>query len=354
MILLKSVRQKQKAKNNENSFGELTSCEEPLNLIGMFLILLLMAVIIYIKVSFEMKGTFADLPALVMAYVPVGTLAIALVWNGIQKLRGVRKVRRWGLKSETNQLSDKDKRKIDRQRKFFHFLVFGLILGALSMGDYVLEGLIAGPNGAAYQIVSANFWGQKNGLNYIQDLFAVKENSLGYLIIFLWMFGQSIVLLTLEITRLSDNVQFPFQKQIQATLRFKEIDTFASYTHFTIGYLFAAMVLPPTLFLATLCLITFADPMASTIGINFGKHRYSWNKKSVEGTIAGFLAALLSMVFFVGWVYAICGAICFMLLDLFTPEPIKMSDNLAMPIMTTLLFIVLSILGIPAMNFLGF
>jgi len=114
------------------------------------------------------------------------------------------------------------------------------------------------------------------------------------------------------------------------------------------------MILPPTLFLATLCLITFADPMASTIGIRFGKHRYSWNRKSIEGTIAGFLSALISMVFFVGWIYAFVGALCFLVLDLFTPEPIKMSDNLGMPIMTTIVFTILSVIGIPAMNFLGF
>jgi dolichol kinase len=105
--------------------------------------------------------------------------------------------------------------------------------------------------------------------------------------------------------------------------------------------------------LASMCLITFADPASSTIGIKFGKHRFSWNKKSLEGVIAGTAAAFATMYVFVGLVYAILGALGFAFIDLITPKPVQISDNMAMPLICTTLFVVLSLIGIPAQNYLG-
>jgi dolichol kinase len=187
----------------------------------------------------------------------------------------------------------------------------------------------------------------------MSSIFIRNTPPFGQSILILWLIGQTFVLLTVEITRLSERVHFPFQRVVQTTLRYKELDTFGAYTHFDVGYLMAAVILPPTLFIATMCLLAFADPTASILGIRLGKHRYSWNQKSLEGTIAGGIMAFATMFAFVGPLYSLVGAIGFVIVDIVTPKPISMSDNLAMPIVNVLLFGILSLLQLPCMNYLG-
>ncbi|MHA2001880.1 MAG: hypothetical protein ACTSVU_07320, partial [Promethearchaeota archaeon] len=67
----------------------------------------------------------------------------------------------------------------------------------------------------------------------------------------------------------------------------------------------------------------------------------------------GTLTAFISCLPLVGIVYSLMGALVFCLLDIFTPKPIQMSDNLLMPIILTIVFILLSLIGVPAHNILG-
>ncbi len=359
--LVQSLKEKKdfQAKTMENpevpDKKELTK-GEPLNLVIMIIILIFLMIVVHKKVGFEMEGTEEDYPAIIMAAVPLGVLALIIIWNIFMYARGKEKKRRWGLKSERNELSKKDLKKIDLQRKLHHFIAMLLIFLILIIGDRVLK---ANAEDELYAEFIESFWGSINGLNFIDRILVREDNvPMAKSIILLWMYGETLVLVIFEITRLSNSVHFPFHKQVQATMRYKEIDTFAALSHYALGYLFAAICLPPILFIASMCLITFADPVASTVGINFGTkifpERFSWNGKSWEGLIGGTIVAFFTMFWFVGWIYALVGALTFGIIDLITPKPVKLSDNMFMPVLVTFAFMILSAAGIPCVNYFGF
>ena len=62
--------------------------------------------------------------------------------------------------------------------------------------------------------------------------------------------------------------------------------------------------------------------------------------------------AFITMFWFVGGIYALAGALLFALVDIFTPKPIELSDNLVMPVLITIVFVVLSLCGIPSNSFI--
>ena len=105
-----------KEKPSKNELRTVPSTKgEPLNLIMMIGVLIFTAIIVHRKVGFEITGTSEDYPAFIMAAVPLGLVALLLLWNIFMYARGKKKVRRWGLKSEKNELTKKDLRKIDLQ-----------------------------------------------------------------------------------------------------------------------------------------------------------------------------------------------------------------------------------------------
>jgi dolichol kinase len=352
-ILIRCVNQNAKSETKSDAFCSTT--EEPLNLVGISLILVVMAIILYIKVGFNLDGSWADLPAIILGTVPAVLLGIMIFTNVIMYALKIPKRQRWNVKSENYETSKLNAKKMDRNRKIYHIVALAIFITVLMVGyDQTVKFQLAHPENPSLADLVANYWGPTDGLNYMNDILVRKSPPFGQSILVLWMVGQTLVLLTIEITRLSKKIHFPFHRVVQLTLRYKELDTFGAHTHFNVGYLLVAVVQPPLMFMATMCLIAFADPMASTIGIRYGKHRFSWNGKSVEGTVAGALAAFITMFVFVGPLYSLIGALGFVIIDLFTPNPLKISDNLAMPIMSVLLFGSLSLLGIPCMNYFGF
>lgn len=96
----------------------------------------------------------------------------------------------------------------------------------------------------------------------------------------------------------------------------------------------------------------FCRSSSEYFGLKFGKIKYKWNSKSLEGTLAGFFFAIISMFWFVGPIYAVVGALCFVIVDLFTPKPIQLSDNLLLPIIITIAYIILALCGIPPINYI--
>ena len=278
----------------------------------------------------------------------MGLVAIFVLSQLVQAIRGVEKVRRWGLRSEKNQLSDREKKLLDMSRKFFHVLVFVIITVGLLVADNTLKNLIAeNPGDTYYSEKLANFWGSVDPAEYLANIFKLEAFATSRAIIVLAAVGASVVLLSIEITRLSDKYHFPFHKTVQRNLRTNELDCFASYTHFMVGYTFAAIMLPSILWLATLSIIAFGDAAASTIGMKFGKHKISHNGKSWEGVVAGFVCTLIPVYLLVGPFYAITAAISFALIDIFTPKPIKASDNILVPVVITVIFIIIGLLGVP-------
>ncbi|MHA1672498.1 MAG: hypothetical protein ACTSYI_02635 [Promethearchaeota archaeon] len=353
-VLLNYSKYQTKLQNGEkDSLKKLETRREPYNLVGMIILLLFIFVLINIKVGFEFDGTEGDLPGKVMAIIPAVLALSIIVINIIQNWRGEVKVRRYGLINEDETNDAGNHIKIDLKRKFYHLFVFLLIFGFLYLGYLFIYSQSAQSGDAQlYSELLDLYWGSTNGLYYVNIIFARHSLPLAQTLTFLFMYGAMLVLLVIDLTRLSHNIHFIMQKESQSIMRYKELDTLGAYTHFAVSYLFASMVLPPMLFLASLCLASFADPTASIVGIKMGKRRYSWNSKSLEGTIAGSIMAFITMFWFVGGIYALTGALLFALVDIITPEPIELSDNLVMPVLITFVFVFLSLCGIPSYSVL--
>jgi dolichol kinase len=337
------------------SFPELTK-GEPLNLIGMIILLIFQMWFIAIKVGFEFDGTAGDLPGKILAIIPASIVVFVVIENLIKALLKIKKKRRYGLPSEEIDQTEDVRLEIDVRRKSWHVVAFLLAVGMLLIGWNVIKNYFAHTTTTTEsQFILDNFWRNSEGLSFVDYLFIRVSLPFGQNLMVFFMYGMMMLLFVNDITRLSKNMQFILNRNAQRKMRYKELDTFAAYTHFAIGYLFAAMVLPPMLFLGALCLASFADPAASYIGIRWGKkkHRYSWNQKSIEGTIAGSLAAFVTMIFFIGPIGALLGAILFSIVDICTPTPVKMSDNLVLPVTITILLVILALLGVPLTNIFG-
>ena len=345
MIINYKNREKTKANQGfESTYGE------PFNLVIMAIIIIIVIFMINIKVGFQWTLRKQDHPAIILSSIPAAYVLIGIIVNIIQYSRGVKKP-----KIISNpivnalEISGEIKQKIDFRRKFWHIFVFILVISILFL---IRQYLVSQTNGTLwvehYQQLLDGFFDYTDGTSFIDNIFIRKTPPMGQSTIIIFMYGMVIFMFTIELTRLSGHVFFLFQKKVQSIMREKEKNTFGSYTHFATGFLLAAWILPPFPFLAAMCLGSFADPIASIIGIKFGRKRYSWNGKSIEGTIAGMITAFISMVFFVGWIYALIGSIVvFAIIDIITPKPLRISDNILMPLIITPIFVLLTALGIP-------
>lgn len=314
--------------------------------IALFFIILYMVVNFDFSLGYEEESSGPTwlVPAFLIG-TPAVLIVLYLVSNLVQAvIRGKPKQRRWGTEmAEYDDPDKKIKRRLDLQRKATHILIYFSMFLILA---------ILNPFAAQYDDEQV-FWGDRSGLNMLATLQSETPFAVAQGILVLFFYILSMVFLFIEVTRLSTwkYSHFPLHQTIQRTLRAKELDSVANYVHFSVGFLFASLFLPPTLLMAAFGLFSIGDTMAATIGINFGKHKIAFNRdKSWEGTVGGFAFSFISAVWFVGPWWALLASLLFVVIDLFSPEPILVADNILIPMATTGLFWLLAILGLPAVS----
>ncbi len=379
----------------KNRFILLANYNDPLNLIGLMGILIYIFILITIKIGFDFKGKAGDIPGLYFTFVPLSFIVVLSIENIIRYFRTRNKnkilmqgVQKTSASSKTQETQEPPKnhrnihknlqkinqklaqrenhpehpqietlevrKKVDFRRKLWHFIVFLIILGLLLSGWYIIQ-----KNAEKYTdrvdnyLIFLNYWGSVEGKEYLQLIFVRQSLPAGQSISIFMFYTASVIFLVVDLSRLSENMQFFLHKNAYRHIWNKEHYTIAAYTHFSVAYLATAVTLPPLMLMGVLCLGCFADPAASMIGMNWGKHPIKNTNKTWEGSIAGCLATFGTMVWFVGPIYAGVGMIVFLITDLFSPKPIRISDNLSMPILTTVLFVILSAVGITSFNLLG-
>ncbi|MHA1339653.1 MAG: diacylglycerol/polyprenol kinase family protein [Promethearchaeota archaeon] len=254
------------------------------------------------------------------------------------------KLRRYGceicLREDAHHI--KTRFKLDLIRKFFHFLLFGIIILLIKVSERFI-------GSRPYNEVFGNPDGSTVVLNLGYELPFLMVQSF----IIILFYGLSIAFLLLETTRLSKHVHFILNKSIQRTLRKSELDTIAGYVYMPVGYLIVALTCPETITLGIFCLSAFADSAAAIFGIKFGKHKISFNpKKSWEGAIAGFFTAFLSSSLFIGMTWGFFAGLTFLVLDILSPTILKIDDNISVPIFCVLVFFILNLANIPAYTIL--
>ena len=101
---------------------------------------------------------------------------------------------------------------------------------------------------------------------------------------------------------------------------------------FALGLMLPLILFPRDIAFASIAVLTLGDSFAAIIGMSLGKHTLSLNReKTVEGTLAGFLAAFIGASVFLPPTMAFIAAFSGMITEAL-PTPVN--DNLLVPLVT--------------------
>lgn len=101
------------------------------------------------------------------------------------------------------------------------------------------------------------------------------------------------------------------------------------------GSLLALQLFPRNIALASIVILTFADPISHITGKLFGKTKsFIDSRKNIEGHISGFIVSSLLAMFFVSPLLAISGSLIAMLFEsiIIEIQKIELDDNLIIPL----------------------
>ena len=239
-----------------------------------------------------------------------------------------------------NQRRSWSKAKKDSLRKINHVFIFIGLLVIWYVGLYIVylitnssSGMIPEENNMLLQYLKLLY--EPNSV--IEVLF-----SFGWFFYLLFFFFYLLCMFMLanEFTRKSKHISFPFNFFTKLYLSEKEQENYGTYLFFGIGQMFAAFISPPMIFFAILGIGSISDLITSQVGIRYGKTHISWNKKKTwEGTIAGTLITFVVCFLFIGVLWSLIFSIVYLIFDILTNKPIKISDNLLIPIGCSLVYI---------------
>ncbi len=97
--------------------------------------------------------------------------------------------------------------------------------------------------------------------------------------------------------------------------------------------------------LAAVLVITWGDAASAVFGKLWGRHRFPWSRKTLEGTLAGIMFAFVAQLFFVPWLPALLAAVIAMLFESLDLKKLHLDDNILIPLIAGLsLFLFMVIL----------
>jgi phosphoserine phosphatase/dolichol kinase len=97
----------------------------------------------------------------------------------------------------------------------------------------------------------------------------------------------------------------------------------------------------PLIGAASVCAFLIGDPLSTIGGLAYGRHHYPFNRrKTLEGSLTGFSLAFLVLLFLVTPLSALLCAVIAALIELL---PLRIDDNLAVPIVTTTILAILQL-----------
>ena len=241
------------------------------------------------------------------------------------------------------RFSKRSKLRNDIYRKLAHVLIFiGLFvlwyIGAFIVKDISgsTEGMIPYEDNMLYLYI--RIFIEPNSFNDV--LF-----SLGwfYYLLFFFFYSFTILMFSIEFTRKTKYLSSPFNFICAIYLCDDEEEGYGAYLYFTLGQMFASFICPPMVFLAILGISSIADLMTSQVGIRVGKHKVKFNSnKSWEGAIAGCITSFIICIFFLGLVWAMIFTFIFFIIDIITKKPINISDNLLIPMLCAIVYVIVS------------
>ncbi len=114
---------------------------------------------------------------------------------------------------------------------------------------------------------------------------------------------------------------------------------------FTLGFFILSIYLKPIFVYAGMITVIVGDTCAYVVGKRFGKHRYRWSEKTVEGTIGGTIFSILFLFPLYSTVHpliCIAGVFVAMVIE---SLPISNLDNFLLPVISGYLIYSLHILA---------
>ena len=122
------------------------------------------------------------------------------------------------------------------------------------------------------------------------------------------------------------------EREIETIAREHEKRGIGAHIYFTLAALIIICFFPEDIAIGSIAVATLGDAIAAIIGKPFGKHRFK-NGKSVEGSLAYFLTALLILTPLMGFFHAIIGALAGTLAEFYElPPDDNFSNQLAIAI----------------------
>lgn len=153
---------------------------------------------------------------------------------------------------------------------------------------------------------------------------------LGYEYTFIYVALCLLVSFIFEIIRLKKYSLYPFKKVTKTLSRENEKFAFAAHTYFFASATIIAYLLKDIMAIVAIMVFISSDAVAAIIGITIGRHKNPINKKkTIEGTIAGVIVAVIVTNIFLETVYALATAITFLVID---SIDIRISDNFTLPL----------------------
>ncbi len=257
------------------------------------------------------------------------------------------------IKSE-NPYTEQISFKMEAIRKAFHLSCFLILLAYY--GFYFIPSLTSLINNSIIIFIhqvewSYNIlWGDVIAqYPYVfGDFHAVVDLTLFALIAALFF------MVTSEIIRVLWGPEYSlFNVLTRAVLRNKEYNAVGPQIYLISGVIVAYTLyimglVPGSVIMTVIVISCISDALAALIGRKWGKHKVTClngDKKSIEGFLAGAGSAFLIGLVPLGPVYALIGALIFLILDYF---PLLIADNILNPIMITLgIIIIYLITGFP-------
>ncbi len=173
------------------------------------------------------------------------------------------------------------------------------------------------------------------GLFFIWKLFSYPISS--YLFIAFWLF-----FVPGDLVR----VKYPhynkiFNKLFKPILRSSELNKLAGTTYLLTSVVFISFIFSHAIVSLSLLFLAFADPIASFVGIKWGRHKI-FGHKSYQGFLAAFAVCALVTAFFLMhfnvsaniFVLAVLAGLCGGLAELIPLG--QMDDNFTMPILSSI------------------
>lgn len=132
-----------------------------------------------------------------------------------------------------------------------------------------------------------------------------------------------------------------FNRCFKPIMRTNELDHFAGTTYLLTSVIFISILFSHTIVTLSLLFLAFADPIASFIGIKWGRHKI-FGHKSYEGFLAAVLVCTVLTYMFLSYyrieshlmLISLLAGLCGALAELIPLG--KMDDNFTMPILSSI------------------